>query len=77
MNLAEIKQAIADGQKVYWSNKAYEVIKDKIGQYLIKCNLNNHYIGLTWQDGETMNGKEEEFFVDTNTEQLFPPTNLA
>jgi len=63
MTLEQIKQAIEDGKKVYWSNPAYEVIKDKIGQYLIHCTLNNHYIGLTWRDGVTLNGKEEDFFT--------------
>jgi hypothetical protein len=63
MILEDIKQAIEDNKKVYWSNKAYEVIKDKIGQYLIKCS-NGHCIGLTWQDGTTLNGNENEFFTN-------------
>ena len=63
MNLQEIKQAIEAGKKVYWSNTSYEVIKDKIGQYLIKCT-NGSAIGLTWQDGTTMNGKEKDFFTE-------------
>jgi hypothetical protein len=64
MTLAEIKEALAEGKKVYWANKAYDVIQDKCGQYLIVCNLNQHCIGLTWRDGVTMNGKEEEFFCE-------------
>ncbi len=63
MTLAEIKEAIAQGKKVHWSNHAYDVIKDRIGQYLIICNLNESCIGLTWKDGKTMNGKEEDFFI--------------
>lgn len=63
MNLEQIKQAIADGKKVYWSSLAYDVIKDDIGQYLIKCNLNGHCIGLTWRDGVTMNESEDDFFT--------------
>lgn len=63
MTLNEIKQAIEQGNTVHWSNKAYVVIKDSVGQYLIKCNLNDSCIGLTWLDGVTMNGKESEFFV--------------
>lgn len=63
MNLQQIKQAIADGKKVYWASALYEVIKDNIGQYLIKCKSNGHCIGLTWADGVTLNGKEEEFFT--------------
>ena len=63
MTLNEIKQAIEQGSTVHWSNKAYVVVKDKIGQYLICCTLNASCIGLTWLDGVTMNGKESEFFV--------------
>lgn len=63
MSLQEIKDAIAAGKKVYWSHEGYEVIKDKIGQYLIHYIPNGHCIGLTWQDGVTMNGKEQDFFT--------------
>ena len=63
MNLQEIKQAIADGRKVYWSNPSYEVIKDNLGQYLIYRKANEYCIGLTHRDGVTLNGKESEFFV--------------
>jgi len=64
MTLAEIKQAIEDGNKVHWSSDAYDVIKDSVGQYLIVCNLNDHCIGLTWRDEVTLNGMEEEFYVE-------------
>lgn len=63
MNLQEIKQAIAEGKTVHWENQLYEVVLDKIGQYLIFCKLNGHCIGLTWADGVTMNGKEEQFYI--------------
>lgn len=63
MTLEQIKAAIANGQKVHWSNTGYEVIKTKSGEYLIKFIPNNHCIGLTWQDGKTLNGKEEQFFA--------------
>lgn len=61
MNLQEIKQAIEEGKKVYWSNLSYEVIKDNIGQYLIKSG--SHCIGLTWADEVTLNGEEKDFFT--------------
>jgi hypothetical protein len=63
MNLEQIKQAVAQGYPVHWSNTAYEVILDNVGQYLIRCSLNDSCIGLTWLDGVTMNGEEEEFFL--------------
>jgi len=67
MKLSEIKQAIKDGKKVFWASNSYEVIKDNIGQYLIKCILNDSCIGLTWQDGKTLNGKENEFYTKGDT----------
>lgn len=63
MLLSEIKQAIDDGKRVFWCNAAYEVIKDKLGQYMIKCHLNGSSIGLTHLDGVTLNGEEAEFFI--------------
>jgi hypothetical protein len=63
MTLDQIKQAIENNERVFWSNLAYEVIRDSIGQYLIICNLNDWCIGLTWLDGVTMNGDESEFFI--------------
>lgn len=63
MTLQEIKDAVDAGEDVCWSNFAYKVVKDNIGQYLIKFIPNNHCIGLTWKDGVTLNGKEDEFFI--------------
>lgn len=62
MTLEEIKAALDAGTEVYWMSKAYQVIKDSKGQYLIKCIPNGICIGLTWTDEVTMNGKEEDFF---------------
>lgn len=64
MTATEIKKEIDNGNKVYYKSSIYEVIKDGIGQYLIKCIINGHCIGLTWQDGETLNGKEGDFYVE-------------
>ena len=63
MKLIEIKNALAEGRKVYHGNQNYEVIRDKIGQYLIVCSINGYTIGLTHKNGQTMNGKEEDFFI--------------
>jgi hypothetical protein len=68
MRLEEIKQALAEGRKVYHGNKNYEVIQDKIGQYLIVCSFNGYTIGLTHSDKQTMNGKESDFFTETPRE---------
>lgn len=67
MNINEIKHAIKNGKNVYWSNTAYKVIKDNIGQYLIHCTINGHCIGLHGLKGteyeNILNGKEEDFFI--------------
>jgi len=63
MTTTEIKQAVDNGQKVYWASLLYRVIKDSKGQYLINCTANGSCIGLTWLDGETLNGKPEQFFI--------------
>lgn len=67
MDLNDIKQAIAAGNRVYWSNRNYRVIFYPPTTYNIVYNEGvpgEHSIGLTWQDGVTMNGKPEEFFTE-------------
>lgn len=64
MTLLEIKQAISEGKRAYWSNKGYRIIQDNKGQYLIIYLSNEYYIGLTWKDGKTLNGDEKDFFID-------------
>lgn len=63
MTLKEIKTAINNGQTVYWNSGLYEVRKGQDGDYYIFCTSNGSAIGLTWMDGVTLNGKEEEFFT--------------
>lgn len=63
MTAKEIKEQVNKGKTVYWKSSIYKVIKDSNNEYLIKCESNNHCIGLTWMDGETLNGKEDEFFM--------------
>ncbi len=63
MTLAEITAAVDAGKVVCWSHEGYRVTRDSIGQLNITCLQNKSCIGLTWQDGVTLNGKEEQFFV--------------
>ena len=63
MTLKQIKKAIKENKKVCWQSDIYEVIKDKNNNYLIKCIINKHCIGLTHKDKKTLNGKEAEFFI--------------
>ena len=68
MNIKEIKKAVDEGKKVYWSNPAYEVVKGKSGEYLIHCTLNDHCIGLHGLEGteyeNKLNGEEKDFFIN-------------
>lgn len=62
MTLEEIKAAIAAGRTVHWASTAYVVELAPVG-YVIRCTANDNLIGLTWRDGVTLNGREEEFFT--------------
>jgi hypothetical protein len=63
MTALDIKNAILAGKTVHWATSSYVVIHDEIGQWLIKCLVNDSCIGLTWRDGVTLNGKESEFYI--------------
>ena len=63
MNIAEIKSAVDAGHSVYWSNEAYRVHRDGLGQYLITYLPNGSSIGLTDRSGTSLNGDEASFFV--------------
>lgn len=66
MTLQEIKSAIFHGKKVFWKNKGY-VVTGKLNNLNIVYaggGLNENCIGLTWSDGITLNGEEEDFFTE-------------
>lgn len=66
MTLDEIKAAVERGDTVHWANPLYTVIRDSIGQWLIAYmpgTSHENYIGLTWMDGVTMNGRPGEFYI--------------
>ena len=62
MTLSQIKQAVDSGLTVHWATPSYTVIKDNHDRWLIKCT-NGHCIGLTWLDGVTLNGNEDQFYI--------------
>lgn len=62
MNLQEIKSAVMNGQTVMYGGRS-KVICDKHNQWLIVDQINGYTIGLTWEDGTTMNGNETEFYI--------------
>jgi hypothetical protein len=61
--LDEIKNAVNEGKKVYWSSDIYEVKYDEYTEkYYVICITNDSMHGLTWNDGITLNGKMEDFY---------------
>ena len=63
MTLTEIKEAMSEGKTVYWSNDRYTIKHGADGDLVIYCATNYHQIGLTWRDGVTLNGREEDFYI--------------
>jgi len=66
--IEQIKSAVDNGLKVKWANRGYDVIRDKIGQYLIVFWPNNYAIGLTNMEGDKLNGDIAEFYIEGETE---------
>lgn len=63
MTISEIKYAVNIGKTVCWANASYQVIKDSIGQWLIVYMPSRDCVGLTNLAGDTLNGKESEFYI--------------
>lgn len=61
MTLDEIKAAVRRGDTVHWCNPGYTVIVDSTDSWYISHSSNA--IGLTWQDGVTMNGHPDDFYI--------------
>ena len=62
MTLSEIKSSVLNGETVCTGNTAYEVRHNDINGFYIICTINNYMIGLTWQDGKTLNSYGD-FFI--------------
>ena len=74
MTLAEILRAVDEGMPVHWQSPGYLVERPARGGLCVIRSLSTgHCIGLTWADGTTLNGKEEEFFIGAGT-TLLPGT---
>jgi len=65
----QIRDLTDAGVTVYCGNTGYEVIKDNIGQYMIRCKSNDYCVGLTWQDGVTLNGTDFFTAEDVTTKK--------
>jgi len=64
--IEEIKAAADAGTKVYAGSRAYQVVKDRIGQYLIVCDATGYCIGLHGREGTQYENKlnAQGFFHD-------------
>jgi hypothetical protein len=63
MTLLEIQAAVNRGARVCWRTLDYEVVCDPIGQWLLIYRPTGDAIGLVWEDGRTMNGEPDDFFI--------------
>jgi hypothetical protein len=63
MTIDAIKAAVDAGRTVHWANTGYVVIRDSLGEYLIRYTPNGHCIGLTNRAGDKLNGAPEQFFI--------------
>jgi hypothetical protein len=61
MNLKQIKKAVDAGKVVRWVNESYTIEKDDLNYIIVR---GESFIGLTQKDGKTMNGKEEQFYIE-------------
>lgn len=66
MSFSDIEMAIYNGYTVHWKNYNYQVVKDKIGQYLLKCLSNSHCVGLTTTDGKLVEDPKDFFIGGMN-----------
>jgi len=66
MTLQEIKAAVLAGKTVHWASSIYVVKYHERGGFNVVCTQNDSCIGLTHQDGITMNGKPEDFYIDSD-----------
>ena len=71
MILEEIKEAVEAGKKVCWKHTGYKVIKDMMDQWMIHCIYNDSYIGLTHNDGVTLNGAPKDFFIPEELQSCY------
>lgn len=64
MTLQEIKQAVLSGQTVHWSNDRYIVKSAAADYFYIIDKYNESCVCLTHRDGVTMNGSEDQFYIE-------------
>lgn len=73
MTAKEVMKAVDEGHTVYADSHAYRVVKTKSGQYHIVCGT--HRIGLTWEDGVSMNARKFHVYSPQKQENNQVVTN--
>lgn len=63
MTIDQIKAAVDQGKTVCWVHEGYRVLRDRLGQYLVRYERNNCCWGLTDRSGTRLNGLECQFFI--------------
>lgn len=82
MTAEEIKDLVRSGKLVFAGSPIYEVkvSKDFTGKehWNIVCTTNGYTIGLTWQDGVTLNGLPDDFYAlpKDYTEVIYKISNV-
>jgi hypothetical protein len=72
--IQEIKTAVDKGETVFAGTTAYQVIRDNIGQYLIKCLFNNTYTALHGREGTPYENKlNASYFFALDPSQVGHP----
>ena len=70
MNLDQIKSAVESGEKVFWGNDSYQVIKAKLGEFLV-VHDGGSCVGLTSRSG-ILQGEEKDFYTAKETSTMIP-----
>ena len=62
----DIKNAVLSGNRVFWKNDSYEVIKDSKNQWMIafrQGQSGENYVGLTYRDGVKSDYNPKDFYI--------------
>jgi hypothetical protein len=66
MTVAQVCRAVDQGKQVYADSFSYRVVKAANGEYYIVSG--NHKVGLTWEDGKTMNASKFHIYEPKKAE---------
>ena len=66
MNRAYLISLMDENRDVRWKSDIYKCYKDKLGQYLLTCTVNDHTIGIFHKDGIGMNIDPKDCYVRKN-----------